>query len=146
MTIPEKHWLIGRTDTQALYGDPVDILKSSGNWHYIAVKDQPKTGHKNGYEGWVPKSHVAASTINNTDCPIAIVDAKIATLYNVPKWDDKQKWLDVSYTTILPVVAEHGEFLEVLTVDGNTKFMLKRDAKVHANYAAVPKPTAKDHR
>ncbi|WP_432361480.1 NlpC/P60 family protein [Sporosarcina sp. UB5] len=144
LTIAEKQWLIGRTDTQALYGNPVEIIKSSGNWHYIAIKDQPKTGHKNGYEGWVPKSHVAASTINDTNCPIAVVDAKIATLYNVPKLDSKQKWLDISYTTILPVVDELGEFLEVLTVDGQTKFMLKKDAKVYANYAAIPKPSAKD--
>ncbi|MCM3636613.1 NlpC/P60 family protein [Sporosarcina luteola] len=144
LTISQKLWLIGKTDTQALYGDPVEIIKSSGNWHYIAIKDQAKTGHKNGYQGWVPKSHVAASSINDTKCPIAIVDAKIATLYNVAKWDDKQKWLDVSYTTILPVVAEHGQFLEVLTVEGNTKFMLKRDAKVYADYASIPKPTAKE--
>lgn len=144
LTIPDKHWLIGRTDTQALYGDAVEIIKTSGNWHYIAIKDQAKTGNIKGYEGWVPKSHVAASVINNTDCPIAIVNAKFATLYNVPKWDDKQKWLELSYSTILPVVAEHGQFLEVLTVDGGTKFMLKRDAKVYSHYAAVPKPTAKD--
>lgn len=142
MTIPEKQWLIGKTDTQALYGDPVEIIRSSGNWHFIAIKDQAKTGHKNGYEGWVPKSHVAASIINNTNCPIAVVNAKIATLYNVAKWDDKQKWLDVSYTTILPVVEEHGQFLEVLTVEGTTKFMLKQDAKVYGNYASIPKPTA----
>ncbi|WHT49179.1 NlpC/P60 family protein [Sporosarcina thermotolerans] len=144
LTIPDKNWLIGRTDTQVLYGDAVEIIKTSGNWHYIAIKDQAKTGHTKGYEGWVPKSHVAASVIGNTDCPIAIVNAKFATLYNVPKWDDKQKWLDVSYSTILPVIAEHGEFLEVLTVDGSTKFTLKRDVSVHFNYAAVPKPTAKD--
>lgn len=144
LTISQKHWLIGRTDTQALYGDPVEILKSSGNWHYIAIKDQVKTGHKNGYQGWVPKSHVAAVAFDSTNCPIAIVDAKIASLYNEPKLHDKYKWMDISYTTILPVVKDNGNWLEVLTVSGDIKHIQKRDVKVHANYAAVPKPTQKD--
>ena len=62
MTVADKNWLIGRTDTQALYGDRVEVLKESGNWVYIAVADQFNTDQAKGYEGWVPKTHVKAYT------------------------------------------------------------------------------------
>ena len=55
LTVAEKNGLIGRLDTQALYGDEVTVLKTKGDWIYIAIKDQKKPGKPSGYVGWVSK-------------------------------------------------------------------------------------------
>jgi len=61
LSLTQKLWLVGKTDTQALYGDEVTILKTEGDWMRIAVKDQYKTNQKSGYEGWVPKTRISNS-------------------------------------------------------------------------------------
>lgn len=140
MTLAQKWWLVDKIDTQALYGDEVTVLKSSGNWHRIAIKDQYVPYQKEGYPGWVPKSHVVATTTDFTDCSIAVVKAKMASLYNV---DNKKKYMDISYSTILPIVKEEGEWLHVQTPANGVKLLKKSDAKTAKKYADIPKPTQK---
>ncbi|MCG7344190.1 C40 family peptidase [Sporosarcina sp. ACRSL] len=145
LTVAEKNGLIGRTDTQALYGDRVEVLKSSGNWHYIAVTDQFNKGQAKGYEGWVPKAHVKAySPPSGNNSEIAIVTAKIASLYNEPKLNDKYKFIDISYTTILEVVKEERDWLQVQTKTDGVKYVRKKDVKVYADFESIPKPTQQD--
>ena len=138
MNLTQKWWLVKKTDTQALFGDEVTILKSSGNWHQIAVKDQYVPYQKAGYPGWVPKSHVTATSTDVTNCSIAIVTNKIAPLYNPV---DKKKYMDISYSTILPVIKTEGDWLHVQTPANGVKLLKKSDAKTVKNYKAVPKPT-----
>lgn len=68
---------------------------------------------KEGYPGWVPSSHLYETTTDTTNCSIAIVNAKTSTLYSDK--NKKNKYIDISYTTILPEVKEDGEWLHVLT-------------------------------
>lgn len=144
MSVSQKQWLVGKIDTQALYGQEVEILKSSGDWYQIAVKDQYVPHQKAGYPGWVPKSHITEVYPNYQDCPIAIIDANIAKLYDAPKLSDKYKFMDISYTTILPIVKEEKDWLYVQTPANGVKYVRKQDAKVVKNYEAIPKPTQKD--
>lgn len=144
LTVAEKNWLIGRTDTQALYGDKVEVLKTSGDWFYIAISDQFNKGQAKGYEGWVPKAHVKAYTPNDADTETAIVTAKIASLYNEPKLHDKYKFIDISYTTILQVVKEERDWLQVQTKTDGLKYVRKKDVKVYEDFASIPKPTQKE--
>ncbi|WP_438315736.1 NlpC/P60 family protein [Sporosarcina sp. FA9] len=142
LSLTQKTWLVGKTDTQALYGDEVTILKTEGNWTRIAVKDQYKTNQKSGYEGWVPNIQVAEIQNNVADCSIAIVKAKIATLYNKP--DSNSKFIDISYSTILPIIQEDGDWIHVQTPSHGVKYIRKVDVKTSKNLASVPKPTQKD--
>lgn len=144
LSISQKQWLVGKIDTQALYGQEVEILKSSGNWHQIAVKDQYVPHNKAGYPGWVPKSHITEVNLNTNDCPIAIVEAPIAKLYTEPKLSDKYKFMDISYTTIMPVIQEDKDWVQVQTPANGVKYIRQQDVKLFNNYAAVPKPTQKD--
>ncbi|MFS0689215.1 C40 family peptidase [Sporosarcina sp. 179-K 8C2 HS] len=144
LTVADKNWLIGRTDTQALYGDHVEVLKSNGDWHYIAITDQFNKGQAKGYEGWVPKSHVKAYSPIDADLEIAVVTAKIASLYNEPKLHDKYKFIDISYTTILHVVKSERDWLQVQTKTDGLKYVRKKDVKVYADFASIPKPTQKE--
>lgn len=144
LTVEEKNWLIGRTDTQALYGDRVEVLKTSGDWLYIAIVDQFNKGQAKGYEGWVPKSHVKAHSQKDTSSDIAVVTSKIASLYNEPKLHDKYKFIDISYTTILQVVKEERDWLQVQTKTDGLKYVRKKDVKVYADFESIPKPSQKE--
>lgn len=144
LTVAEKDGLIGRTDTQALYGDRVEVLKTSGNWLYIAIADQLNKGQEKGYEGWVRKSHVKAYTPSVESTEIAVVTAKIASLYNDPKLHDKYKFIDISYTTILQVVKEEKDWLQVRTKTDGLKYVRKQDVSVYADFVSIPKPTQKE--
>ncbi|MER1987051.1 MAG: NlpC/P60 family protein [Solibacillus sp.] len=140
MRLSEKRWLIDRVHTQSLYGDEVTILKSSGNWYRVALNDQYVAYQKEGYPGWVPKSHVTKVTEDYSDCAIAIVTAKFTPLYNEI---NKAKFMNISYATILPVVGEDKKFYHVQTPANGVKLLKKEDSKSFASYKDVPKPTAK---
>lgn len=144
LTIADKNWLIGKTDTQALYGDRVEVLKSSGDWFYIAIADQFNKGQAKGYEGWVPKSHVKAYSPTNADAGIAVVTAKIASLYNAPKLHDNYKFIDISYTTILQIVKEERDWLQVQTKTDGLKYVRKSDVEVYTDFKSIPKPTQQE--
>lgn len=142
LSIPQKQWLVGKTDTQALYGDEVSLLKTSGNWAQIAVTDQAKANYPKGYPGWVPLSHITEIQKDFSECSIAIVVSKIAPLYN--DVDGKSVFMDISYTTVLPVIKEEGQWIHVQTPANGIKYLRKADAKVQKNLASLPKPTQKD--
>ena len=142
MSLSQKWWLVGKTDTQALYGDEVTVLKSTGNWVRVAIKDQYVPYQKEGYPGWVPKTHIKSTTTNYTNCSIAIVISKVATLYNNNA--EKKKFMDISYSTILPIIKEDEKWFYVQTPGNIVKLLSKKDAKAYKNYAAIPKPSQKD--
>lgn len=142
MNLKQKWWLVDNIDTQALYGDQVSVLKTSGNWVRIAINDQYVPYQKEGYPGWVPKSHIVETATDYTDCSIAIVSAKSTTLYN--DTNKKIRFLNISYSTILPVVKEEGDWLHVQTPANGVKYLPKKDAKTYKSYAAVPKPSQQD--
>jgi len=51
--------LHGRLETQALQGEPVEIIEESPNgWAYVAVLWQPSPKHRRGYPGWVRRAHL----------------------------------------------------------------------------------------
>lgn len=139
MSLSQKKWLVDRVDTQALFNDEVTILESKGNWYRIAAKDQYVPYQKEGYPGWVPKSHIVSTTKNYDDCAIAIVTAKQAPLYEE---DYKKVYMEVSYATILPVIKESGNYYVVQTPNDGTKLLKKAAAKSYADYKDVPKPSA----
>lgn len=142
MSLKEKWWLVNRVDTQALFGDEVTILKTSGNWVKLAVKDQYVPNQKEGYPGWVPKSHIIETAKDYSDCSIAVVNAKSTMLYSDTA--KKNKYISLSYSTILPVIKEEGDWLHVQTPQNGVKYMQKKEAKLYKNYQSIPKPNQKD--
>ncbi|BAQ12021.1 NLP/P60 family protein [Bacillus sp. OxB-1] len=142
MSIPQKQWLVGKIETQALYGQEVDILKSSGDWYQVAVKDQYSPKNKAGYPGWVPKSHITETYPNYKNCEMAMVSVPKAGLYETA--GTSKKFMDISFNTILPVLKEEGAWLQVQTPANGVKFIRKQDAKLLKNATAIAKPTQKD--
>lgn len=51
--------LHGRLETQALRGEPVEIIdESSDGWAHVAVSWQPSPKGQRGYPGWVRRAHL----------------------------------------------------------------------------------------
>ncbi|MGN7477806.1 NlpC/P60 family protein [Solibacillus silvestris] len=139
LSLSQKKWLVGRTDTQALYGDEVSLLETKGKWQRVAAKDQYVPYLKAGYPGWVPQSHIAATNKNYDDCAIAIITSQKAHLLEE---DAKTKFLQISYATILPVIDEDAKYYYVDTPSDGMKLLKKSDAKSYSTYSKIPKPSA----
>ena len=62
MSTAQKRWLVGKLETQALYGTRVSLLATSGAWSKVAVPGQPTPRDARGYPGWVPTRQLTAVT------------------------------------------------------------------------------------
>lgn len=136
------------TQTQALYGRPVDILAKQGGWDEVAVPGQPTPKNPLGYPGWVPAGQLASSpsyAAEQQDRPFAQVDAAPrAWLY-----DDAaltQPFMQVSFDTRLPVLrrdpAAHA--IEVATPAEGPKWFSAADATIYGSVSQIPYPTGAD--
>lgn len=142
LSYQQKLWLVGKIDTQALYGQEVTILQSSGNWYKVAVKDQYTPKNSQGYPGWVPKSHIREYYPNYENCKIAIVQTETANVYNSASTTGP--FLQISFNTILPIIKEDAHWIQVSTPTNEIKFMRTEDVKVFSNFKSIPKPTPND--
>ncbi|WP_082023286.1 NlpC/P60 family protein [Sporosarcina koreensis] len=142
MTIPQKQWLVGKTETQALYGQEVEVLKTSGKWMQIAVKDQYSPKNKAGYPGWVPAAHVKASYADYDGCAKAVVSSPTAKLYTSAA--SGQPFMTISFNTELPVIDSSSGWVKVQTPVDGAMYLRQTDVKVKKPGEAVPKPSQKD--
>jgi len=55
----DRRGLHGRTLTQALLGEPVELLEESGDWARVSLPWQPHGPDGDGYAGWVRRAHLA---------------------------------------------------------------------------------------
>ncbi|MDN4608485.1 C40 family peptidase [Sporosarcina highlanderae] len=142
MNHQQKLWLLGKIDTQALYGQEVMILESKGDWYKIAIIDQSSPKNSNGYPNWVPKSHIAETYLNYEGCDIAIVTANKANLYN--STSSNSKFLEVSFNTILPVRKVDKNWIQVQTPQNGIKYVQKQYVNVFSDYESISNPTRQD--
>ena len=62
MTVAQKLWLVGRLETQALYGTKVTVTGHDGTeWTKVAIPSQPTNRDPRGYPGWVPTRQLTAT-------------------------------------------------------------------------------------
>lgn len=140
MTHQQKLGLLGKVDTQALYGQEVTILDEKDNWYKVAVHEQFSPIQQEGYPGWVPKSHIATQQSNVDSCDVTIVTANKTLLRHL----DGKPFREISFNTMLPVVKEDTRRIYVKTPTDGTKYIVKEDAVTTPSFAHLPKPTAED--
>jgi gamma-D-glutamyl-L-lysine dipeptidyl-peptidase len=142
MSLRQKRWLVGRLQTQALYGQKVVILEESGNWVKVAVKGQPTPRHPLGYPGWMPKRQLTynAGLSRYERKAFVQVESPTTWLYNTYKLDSR--FIEVSYATRLPLLAKRNGAVKVATLHGD-KWVKASDASVYSSESAIPKPTGK---
>ena len=142
MSLRQKRWLVGRLESQALYGQKVVILEESGNWVKVAVKGQPTPRNDLGYPGWMPKRQLTNNGALSRFERKAFVQVESPTtwLYNTDKLDSR--FIEASYATRLPLLARRNGALKVATLHGD-KWLKASDASVYRSESAIPKPTGK---
>lgn len=102
---PSALW--GRTDTQALLGEPVEVVDDRSGWLQVNLPWQPSSADLRGYPGWVPAAHVTDSEVPDAS-PRLIVTTPTARVGP----------LALSYGTMLPVVDRATGAVRVAVPDG----------------------------
>lgn len=145
MTYEEKLWLVGNLETQALLGMKVTVLDKEGDWVKVAVHGQPTPREEIGYPGWMPVEQLTTNKKFKRFLekkPFAQVNSPTAWLYDDPKL--KKSFMEISFNTRLPIIAETKHTVKVLTPSDEQKWMKKEDVQIYHSVEEIPEPTADD--
>ena len=135
MSTGEKRWLVGRLETQALYGTKVYVLATSGSWTKVAVTGQPTPRERLGYPGWLPTRQLTARRPAATP-RIAVVRRPTAWLWRTAGLEGRV--FEASYGTRLRAQAWTRDAVEVALLDGGRAYV--RRAAVALHEAGTPWP------
>jgi cell wall-associated NlpC family hydrolase len=141
MTAARRRWLVGRVETQALYGTKVTVLGRSGAWSRVAVHGQPTPKNPLGYPGWVPTRQLTGNTSLlrlRAGHPLAVVAGRLAWLRD-PR--TLRRRLRVSFATRLVVVGRTGAYDIVATPAGGRLAIARSAVAEYGSVAAIPPPT-----
>ena len=137
MTVADRRWLVGRVQTQALYGTAVTVLRQRGRWSYVVVRAQPTPLDRRGYPGWMPTRQLTGNVsligLLRTH-PVAIVKTPTAWLRDPVA---HKRRLQVSFATRLPIVGRAGDSDLVATPNGGRLAILTRKVREYPSVAAV---------
>lgn len=141
MTLAQQRWLVGRLQTQALYGTAVRVLGRQGSWTKVAVENQPTQLNPAGYPGWVPTRQLTGNlsllTLRKSH-PMAIVTQPSAWL-NDPQTNAHR--LEVSYATRLTVVSSRPASYLIATPTGGRLTVARSAVSVYSSPASIPHPS-----
>ncbi len=134
MTLAQKQWLVGRIETQALYGTAVTIVSVSGGWSRVVVPSQPTPRDHRGYPGWIPTWQLTSRSPASTSS-FAVVTSPTTWVRSASGTSGVVPLMEVSYDTRLPVVASNSSSVEVALLDGRDGYVLRRNVVLHATHA-----------
>jgi gamma-D-glutamyl-L-lysine dipeptidyl-peptidase len=120
MTIQQKLWLVGKLETQALYGTRVTVTGHHGTeWTKVAVPSQHTNRDARGYPGWIPTRQLTRTAPAHT-AAAAVVRSPAAWLWS--RWTSAgvagTHVMQVSYDTRLPVVRSTSAYVVVSLIGG----------------------------
>jgi hypothetical protein len=104
--------LNGRTLTQLLLGEAVQVLEEQGDWVRVVALLQSSSAHESGYPGWMRREHLASPVLRETG-PSAFV----MTRTGICKVDDGTH-LELSFGTALWVDSVSLDAADVLLPGG----------------------------
>lgn len=110
----EREGLHGRTLSQLLLGEPVDVLETRAGWARVVAPWQPSSDDDQGYPGWLRLAHLAPPS--ETSDRLAVVTAPVTTLTT----DSGAEEPEVSWGTVLPVLAESTQLVRVALPGGGS--------------------------
>ncbi|MGZ6804396.1 MAG: C40 family peptidase [Nocardioidaceae bacterium] len=134
MDAPVRRGLHGRTETQLLLGEPVEVVEvdgADGAWSRVAAPWQRSARFPDGYPGWVRSAHLAAP-VPGTEGPSAFVADRSATCTL-----EDGGGLEVSFGTALRVESA-GHDAVTVALPGDRRGTLPRAALRLAGPAEQP--------
>ena len=134
MSTAVRRDLVGRIETQALYGDRLRVIGEHDTWLHVVVPGQPTSRDSRGYPGWLPRRQVTAQVPMRT-ADVATVTSRTAPLLRV----DGTPGVVVSFGTRLPVIGISGDRVQVATPTGGTRWISSSQVSVTAR-SAVARP------
>ncbi len=133
LTVAQKRWLVGKLETQALYGTKVTVIGHWRGWTQVAVPSQPTNRDRRGYPGWVPTVQLTR-TAPPAAGTVAVIWSKSAWLWS--RWTVNgvagTKVMLASYDTRLPVVRATTKYVEVTLIGGRKAAVRRGDVVLHA--------------
>ena len=138
MGTAQKRWLVGRLETQALYGSKVYLLGTSGSWSHVVAAGQPTPRSRWGYPGWLPTRQLT-DVEPAAAKSVAVVLWPTMWLYETEALTGRV--LEVSSGTRLPVISATAEAVEVAQVGGAHAFVRRAGVVLHETGSAWPAPT-----
>jgi len=118
MSYDNKLDLLGRVDTQCLYGEKVLVKKIANLWAQVEVLGQPGKNGKKAYPGWIPVRQLRAnSELEEAQEQLHVVVTDFKTFL----YDDEngsKEFLEVSYNTQLPLKDDSATSYQVITPEG----------------------------
>ena len=134
------------TQTQALFGDRVSVVREQGDWDEVVVLGQPTPNNALGYPGWIPKAQLTTNPVYGAlkdHAPFALADRGITTwLYRDSALSDRD--LEISTNTRLPVLIRTDKAVVVATPDRGAKWLDARTVAVYEKPTDIPHPTGAD--
>ena len=106
--------LHGRTDTQLLLGEPLELLEERGGWSRVVALWQRSSRDERGYPGWVRTAHLGAP-VDRSDGATAYVAVRSARL----QVEDAAA-VDLSFGTVLWVDSVADDRVVVALPGGRT--------------------------
>ena len=106
MDADQRLELVGKADSQLLYGEQVIILEERGDWLKVAATEHRTALNDLGYPGWLLKNQVSIDEIFLNELQsqsIAVIAKPFAILYKNPNLT--QIDLELSYQTRLPIIS-----------------------------------------
>jgi cell wall-associated NlpC family hydrolase len=143
LTTAGRRGLNGRVESQALYGQPVQVVEERGAWSRVVLSDQPSPKSPDGYPGWIPTAQLVGPAPSDPSIGAgptagsqeAVVTAR--TLWAHATADLTARAIRLSYGTRLPVVRVEGGVVEVRAPDGDPLWLPADRVTVVAPGAAI---------
>jgi cell wall-associated NlpC family hydrolase len=128
MTLAQQRALDLRSDTEALLGDRVVVVRLRRHWAKVVVPSQPSQKDARGYPGWVPRRQLTGRD------PVATTQT--ATVTRRTAWlrtDDAAAGRDlaISFGTDLPYLGRTGRYARVATPRGDPRLLPLGAVVVH---------------
>lgn len=120
--------------TQAIYGEPAEILTKSGDWLEVAFPDQSH------YSGWIPAATLSSTQVNPTDLPRRrIVTAPTATVHAAPQ-ESAKVLKQLQLGSLVDDLGAQGVWTEVRLARGGSGYVWSDHMAAHnpENSPSVP--------
>ncbi|MBP2652153.1 MAG: putative rane protein [Firmicutes bacterium] len=112
--------LVGKVETQVLFGERLLILDHQGDWLKVAAINQATSLFNQGYPGWIPTVQVSSNSTylkEQLTSPLITVTAPKTLLYQHAAI--RANINELSYQTSLPLLAQTPEYYTVRLPNGD---------------------------